>query len=64
MSFNSAGGFSMGGGPKIFTRQIENPQVFDALTSMTGQNFGYNQVAWRSWYATQVRYEVINGRRD
>jgi hypothetical protein len=31
----------------------ENPAVLDALTSLTGENFGYDEPAWRKWYNAQ-----------
>jgi len=38
--------------------------VLDALTAITGQNFGFNQAAWRRWYAAQKKPETIDARRD
>jgi len=57
-------GLSMGGGPKIVTQQIANQAVLDALVSLTGQNFNFDQRAWTYWYASQVRRDVLNARRD
>ncbi|HUT09202.1 MAG TPA: HEAT repeat domain-containing protein [Thermoguttaceae bacterium] len=57
-------GLSMGGGPKIVTQQIVNQAVLDALISLTGQNFNFDQRAWTYWYASQVRRDVLNARRD
>jgi hypothetical protein len=31
----------------------ENPSVLDALTLLTGENFGYDEPAWRKWYNIQ-----------
>jgi hypothetical protein len=28
----------------------QNPAVLDALASLTGENFGYDEPAWRRWY--------------
>ena len=59
------GGLSMGGGPKIVSQQFANQPVLDALTAITGQNSGFNQAAWRHWYASQKKPETtIDARRD
>jgi hypothetical protein len=57
-------GMSMGGGPKIISQQFTNQSVLDALAAITGQNFGFNQSAWRHWYAAQKKPETIDARRD
>ncbi len=62
----SPGSFSFGGGaPKIETRILQNPAVRDALASITGQNFDYNQQAWRSWLGNQKKpTQTVDARRD
>ncbi|MGA2256667.1 MAG: hypothetical protein ABSG53_18620 [Thermoguttaceae bacterium] len=47
------GGLAMNQKPKIITRYLQNQGVLDALVAITGQNFGYDDRAWRSWYASQ-----------
>jgi hypothetical protein len=45
-------GFSnpQGGGPTlVFPEYYPAPMVLKALVEYTGQNFGYNQIAWRQW---------------
>src|SRR5262249_23881384 len=60
-----AGGFSFGGGgPKYETRVMQNPAVRDALTSLTGVNFDYDQQAWKTWMASQKKTRNIDARRD
>lgn len=58
------GGYSFGGGPKIISQQFTNPAVLDALSAITGQNFGFDQSAWRRWHAVQKKPETIDARRD
>jgi hypothetical protein len=31
----------------------ENPEVLSSLTLLTGENFGYDEAAWRKWYNVQ-----------
>jgi hypothetical protein len=58
------GGMTMGGGPTIISRQFSNQSVLDALASITGVNFTFDQPAWRRWYAAQKKTETIDPRRD
>jgi hypothetical protein len=48
-------GMSAGGGPKIYTRQIANQAVLDALIAITRQNFNFDERAWKAWYAAQKK---------
>jgi hypothetical protein len=58
------GGMSVGGGPKIITRELRNQTVLDALIMITGGvNYAYDVPAWRRWFATQKRGETIDARR-
>ncbi len=50
---HSGGGLSAGGGPTVIHQPMNNPSVLDALVSLTGQNFGYDKQAWKSWYSAQ-----------
>jgi len=45
----SAGGLSMGGGPKKKIVQVRNDRVLEALVSLTGVNFEWNATAWQTW---------------
>jgi hypothetical protein len=64
---NGPGGgtFSFGGGgPKQVDRQFQNMAVHDALASLTGQDFGYDQQSWLRWLATQRKTPTVDARRD
>jgi hypothetical protein len=39
--------------PTVIRRSLQNQGVLDALVAITGQNFGYDQRAWNTWYANQ-----------
>jgi hypothetical protein len=47
------GGLSMNQKPQTITRFFQNQGVLDALVTITGQNFGFDFRAWRTWYDTQ-----------
>jgi hypothetical protein len=65
-SGKGGGGLSMGGGgPKFETRDEENPAVRQALLKLSGgQNFDYDEVAWRHWYVDMLSHQHANSRRD
>ena len=50
---NQSGGMSMGGGPTIISQSYRNQAVLDALSTLTGQNFGFDKQAWKAWYSAQ-----------
>ncbi|QDT01288.1 HEAT repeat domain-containing protein [Adhaeretor mobilis] len=60
------GGLSMGGkGPKFITKDHNNLEVLRALSALSGgQDFGYNQLAWRRWFVNEQQYEYYSSRRD
>lgn len=60
------GGLQAGGGIKIVEQELQNRQVLTALTMLTpaGVNFGFDQAAWRNWYAQQQVPRRGNLRRD
>lgn len=62
----SGGGFSTGSKPpQKITRNLNNQSVVDALEAITGQNFGFDEAAWRAWYAsTKPQVADIDIRRD
>lgn len=63
--FGSGGsGFSAGGKAQIIEQALENFQVLTALNKLSGQNFDYNQAAWRTWYEANRTKPIIAGRRD
>ena len=57
-------GLSMGGKPKIYARQHFNQAVLDALVTITGHNFSYDQQAWKYWYTSQKKRDTLDARRD
>ncbi|HJQ78957.1 MAG TPA: HEAT repeat domain-containing protein [Lacipirellulaceae bacterium] len=60
------GGMSFGGGgPKIITRSLRNPDVLGALVTLAGgASFDYDQEQWRRWLAAQAKQQVVDVRRD
>ncbi len=60
------GGLSMGGnGPKIVKQDQENVRVHQALVKLSGgQNFDFDEKAWRSWYVELMSRQHANARRD
>ena len=64
-------GFALGTGgatqgpavPTLVPVQAGNPEVLDALTSLTGQNYGYNIDLWRRWHARAPRPANVPARR-
>lgn len=60
----SGGGLSMNKTPTIIRKNIANQPALDALIDMTGQNFDFDQRAWRLWYASRKNRITIDGRRD
>jgi hypothetical protein len=64
--FGTGGGaFQFGGGPKYVSRKLQNPDVLDALVSLTGgMNFQYDVAAWKKWYASQKQSGTLDARRD
>ncbi len=59
-------GLSMGGnGPKIIQRDRQNLGVLRALTKLSGgQNFDYDELAWRHWFVDLQMKQHANARRD
>jgi hypothetical protein len=64
-TFTEGGGFSFGSkAPKFETRAVRNPRVLDALTSLAGISFYYDQRQWRTWLAAQAKVNAVDLRRD
>ena len=61
LGLGPVGGGMIGGSrgpiPQVVTDSFENTEVLAALTKLTGQDFGYNQAAWRSWLRTSFKAE-------
>ncbi|MGL4512320.1 MAG: hypothetical protein ACRCT8_04460 [Lacipirellulaceae bacterium] len=53
-----------GGGPKVISQPLENPRVLEALVGLTGENFGFDEPAWRAWLASRQIDEQFDLRRD
>ena len=66
ISFSPQGGaFSFGGGgPQTVTQAMQNPSVLNALQSLSGTNFDYDQNQWRAWLAAQSKRQAVDVRRD
>ncbi len=47
------GGLAMNQQPKVIHIPYNNQGVLDALVAITGQNFGFDQRAWHTWYTNQ-----------
>ncbi len=57
--------FSFGGsGPQVVVQSVRNPAVLDALVTLSGTSFDYDQGQWRGWLAAQAKATAINVRRD
>jgi hypothetical protein len=63
-SSTGGGGMSMGGGPKIIKKELQNQTVLDALVMLTGANFGFDVRAWKAWYASQKQHNALDTRRN
>jgi hypothetical protein len=62
---NGGSGLSMGGGPKIVSREVRNADVRTALLQLTRiPGFEYDQDGWRNWYASQAKAQRVEMRRD
>jgi hypothetical protein len=60
------GSFSMTRGGRVTNRQSLNQEVLQALVSLTGVSFSFDQQAWRNWHGLQQRHQrqtSANARR-
>lgn len=65
IGMDGSGGFTFGKGEaKVIRRDLRNPGVKTALVEMTGENFGYDEQAWRRWLANRTTSQVVDLRRD
>ena len=62
----TGGGFSFGNsGPRFINRDLKNPAVLSALIAVSGgENYEYDQSAWRRWFAAQRKSQRLDARRD
>jgi hypothetical protein len=58
------GGIGFNQQPKIVSVRLENQAVLDALAVITGQNFSFDQRAWKTWYRAQGKSPQIDARRN
>jgi hypothetical protein len=60
------GAFGVGGsGPTHFDQTYRNSRVLSALVSLSGgENFQYDEGAWRQWYASTQSVAAGSLRRD
>lgn len=63
LTFTEQPGLSRGFEPKLIRNAYRNTEVLNALQRLTGQNFGYDQAAWRNWLNTSFRPERAPARR-
>ncbi|HZL87317.1 MAG TPA: hypothetical protein VFB96_02985 [Pirellulaceae bacterium] len=51
-----------GEGPQVQIVRVQNPQVLDALRTLSGQSgFGFDQQQWRYWYHQEKQAEARRG---
>lgn len=62
---NGTGGGGLSVGQRVETVQIrdQNQDVLGALIQLTGQNFDFDVIAWKSWFANQKKPETLDARR-
>lgn len=60
------GGLAMGGNKnKVIRVAMRNDEVLRALVDLSGgQNYEFNEEAWRRWYVNTQIYENVDARRD
>ena len=64
-SFGSGGsGINQGQRTISQTNTIQNQEVLTALRKLTGENFQFDQTAWRNWYRQPQRSPSFNLRRN
>jgi hypothetical protein len=62
---SSNGGVSFSNGaPAAQERINQHKDVLAALQSLTQENFGYDQLEWRRWFARTYAFENLDLRRD
>lgn len=59
----TSGSFSTGGGKPVQV-EVQNQEVLNALTAMTGQNHRFDRSAWTAWYASVYAQPAGDLRRD
>ena len=65
MTFGDGGtGMTTGGGPQSRTEMVPNDASRVALKKITGQDFGFDEVAWQNWYLENYTLYDLNVRVD
>jgi len=57
-------GLAVGQRRKVIKFDVANQPVLDALVLITGQNFAFNEPAWKAWYSESQTPKDIDLRRD
>jgi len=62
---SGGGGLSVGSTVKRVKKEMQNQAVLDALATLAGgANFGFDERAWKNWYAQQTKPREVDSRRD
>jgi len=61
---NNGGVAFANGGPAPQQRVNQHKDVLAALQNLTQENFGYDILEWRRWFARTYAYENLDLRRD
>lgn len=61
---NGGSGLNTGSKPKLILRKHQNDGVLLALREITGEDFRYDQEAWRNWHADENTPADVNLRRS
>lgn len=59
----TSGSFTAGSNKPVQV-EIQNQEVLNALTAMTGQNYRFDRTAWTAWYASVYAQPAGDLRRD
>jgi hypothetical protein len=47
---------------QVIVEEIKNEEVLDALEKITGENFGFDEDAWRRWLETEYRKKAAGAK--
>jgi hypothetical protein len=54
---------TFGSQTETLRRMVNQPGVLAALSKITGQSYGYNEIAWRQWFAMTYAKSNLDLRR-
>ena len=60
----TGGGLALGGNQKQKIISSQNTQVLEALTTLSGVNYGWDQTRWQLWFLNQGVSSTVDIRRD